>query len=128
MVFIGLSQRFKTKKKGDNILRWRFDKKLSAEDERNIKNAMRCEFIVDILESLFPVFNFALVTYCFIVLPFGVFISDVNILIFLAIELGLMIYMFIANFKLIKSLCKGIKDAVKNNRQIQRTLKARSDK
>ena len=112
----------------DEKLRWSSDTKLSEEDEKEIKSEMRLEFIFDILRSLYPALNFAFVTCCFIVLPFGVFISDLGILIFLVIELGCMIYMFIANFKLIKSLCKGIKDAVKNNRQIQQTLDARREK
>ena len=112
----------------DEKLRYSTKKELSAEDEKKIKSEMKCEFIVDILKSLYPALNFAFVTCCFIVLPFGVFISDLGILIFLVIELGCMIYMFIANFKLIKSLCKGIKDAVKNNRQIQQTLDARREK
>ena len=105
---------------------WRSDKELSEEDEKDIKSEMRLEFIAAVLVSLYPAFNFALVTYCFIVLPFGVFLSSCWL--FLVLELGLMVYMFIVMFELIKSLCKEIKDAVKNNKQIQRTLNERRDK
>ena len=107
-------------------LSWRSDKELSEEDEKEIKSKMRCEFITAVLMSLGPAFVLAFVTYCFIVLPFGVFLSSFWLP--LVFEFGLMIYMFIANFKLIKSLCKEIKDAVKNNKQIQRTLNERRDK
>lgn len=110
----------------DEKLRWRFNKKLSEEDEKEIKSEMRLEFIFGILRSLYPVLNFALVTYCFIVLPFGVFLS--SFWLFLVLELGLMVYMLIVMFKPIKSLCKGIKDAVENNQQIQRTLNERRNK
>ncbi len=115
-------------KKIDEKLMWRSDKELSEEDEKEIKSEMRLEFILYILRSLYPVSNFALTTYCFIVLPFGIFISDLGTLICLVIQLGIMIYMFIESFKSIKSLCKKIKDVVKNNKQIQQTLDARSKK
>lgn len=115
-------------KKIDKKLSWKVDKKLSEEDEKEIKSEMKCELIIAVLTSLYISLNFAVVTYCFIVLPFGVFISDLGILIFLVIQLGCMVYMFIANFKLIKSLCKGIKDAVNHNQKIQQILNERRNK
>lgn len=96
--------------------------------ESEVKSEVKCRFIMDIIKSIPAILNFIWITYLFIVVPFSILISDFFVLIFLALQLGLMIYTFIANFKLIKSLCKEIKDAVENNQQIQRTLNARRDR
>ena len=110
-------------------LRFNYIYKYDAERlESEVKSEVKCLFIMDILRSLPAILNFIWITYLFIVVPFSILISDFFVLIFLALQLGLMIYMFIANFKLIKSLCKEIKDAVENNQQIQRTLNKRRNK
>ena len=98
----------------------------SNEGKKEIKRKLIYQFVASSIKSILAIIGFVLLVHELVILPFSVFLSCCWLA--LISQPTLMALIFIPNFKRIKNLCIGIKNAVIHNRQIQKTLNERRNK